>query len=288
MNTPAQAMMWIERIKPELVAGKSTLPDCLKAEGLSRVWHESECAALIAMLPAGLSSCVCFLDKLTGIWRYEFGRPHTVNGSLVWGTHMWAPVPVLFDVLACTRLRLPGAKLPAYLNLLTDIDKHQEYLAEMFPLLRVDPAIFADHEVVGLGAGKRTIDWSIGPAAGRRVLFDVKRRYADFIAQMGAPAEREMAPPEHDPALLFRSVEQKLIVADPDAVLQGAWIVTDIKQEAGELDAAFKSLDRAKVHFAVLGDHRPDIHLLVRREQDRAFLLDLFKATRSDRFVFNR
>ena len=100
--------------------------------------------------------------------------------------------------------------------------------------------------------------------------------------------ETEVPAPEHDPALLFRSVEQKLIVADPDKVLQGAWIVTDIKQEASELDAAFRSLDAAKVHFAVVGDHRPDIHLLVRREQDRSFLLDLFKATKSERFVFNR
>lgn len=280
--------MWIEKIKPELVGGKSALPDCLRAEGLRRGWSDAQCAELAAMLPGELASCACFLDKLTGIWRYEFGRPHTVGESLVWGTHMWAPVPVLFDVLACARRRLPREKLAAYLTLLANTDKHQEYLAEMLPLLRVNPAVPADHEVAGRGAGNKTIDWAIGPIGSRCVLMDVKRRYVDFIAHMGAPIKSEVPAPEHDPARLFLSVEQKFIAADPDTVLQGAWIVTDIKQEANEFATTFKSLDAAKVHFAVLGDHRPDIHLLVRREQDRSFLLGLFKATKSECFVFNR
>lgn len=278
--------MWIEKIKPELVGGKSTLPDCLAAEGVSRGWAAAETAALMALLPPALSACACFLDKLTGIWRYEFGRPHTVGNELLWGTHMWPPVPVLFEVLACARLRLPPEKLAAYLTLLTDADKQQEYLAEMFPLLRVNSSIPANHEAGGRGAGNTTVDWAIGPVNGRSVLLDVKRRFADFIAQMSMPAEGSVPAPEHDPALLFRSVEKKYLPADPDAVLQGAWIVTDIKQEAGELDSAFAGLDAGKVHFAVLGDHRPDIHLLVRREQDRAFLLDLFRTAKSDRFVF--
>lgn len=75
--------MWIEKISPELVGGKSTLPDCLAAEGVSRDWSASECSALTAMLPTALSSCACFLDKLTGIWPYEFGRPHTIGNELV-------------------------------------------------------------------------------------------------------------------------------------------------------------------------------------------------------------
>jgi hypothetical protein len=280
--------MWIEKIKPELVGGKSTLPDCLSAEGRSRGWSDPECAALLAIVPPELLSCACFLDRLTSIWRYEFGRPHTVADSLIWGTHMWAPVPVLFDVLVCARLRLPTDKLTAYLRLLTDRDKHQEYLAEMFPLLRVDPAIPAEHEARGRGAGSKTVDWALAPPGGRAVLMDVKRRYADFIAQMGGSLDGAALAPDHDPVLLFRSVENKFVTADPGAVLQGAWIVTDIKQEASEFERTFRSLDTAKVHFAVLGDFRPDIHLVVRRDEDRPFLLDLFRATASERFVFTR
>ena len=119
--------MWIEKIKPELDGGKSTLPDCLAAEGVSRGWAAAGITALAALLPPALSACACFLDKLTGNWRYEFGRPHTVGKELVWGTHMWSPVPVLFEALACARW-LPPEKLAAYLTLLADADKHQEYV----------------------------------------------------------------------------------------------------------------------------------------------------------------
>ena len=283
-------VMWIERIEPRLVADKSTLPGCLRAEGTRRGLSEFECSALLASVPPKLPSCECFLDALTGIWRYEFGQPHEVAGELVWGTHMWAPVPVLFDVLACARLRLPPAKHAAYLALLGgDERKHQDYLAEMFPMLRVEPSIAAEYEAAWRGAGNRTLDWAIGPAGGRLVLLDVKRRYADFVAQMkNAPAAGSMPAPEHDVALLFRSVESKLLSSNPDEVLQGVFIATDIKQEATELAAAFKSLDSAKVHFAILGDAAPDICLLTRRPEDRPFLLNLCHATEGTRFAFDR
>jgi hypothetical protein len=39
--------MWIKKIKPELVGGKSTLPDCLAAEGASLGWAAAETAALL-------------------------------------------------------------------------------------------------------------------------------------------------------------------------------------------------------------------------------------------------
>ena len=189
---------------------------------------------------------------------------------------------------ACARLRLPPGKLSAYRKLLADVDKHQEYFAEMFPMLRVDPAIPAEYEAQGRGAGNKTIDWAIGPTSGRAVLMDVKRRYADFLMQMGGPMEGEIPAPEHDPALLFRSVEGKFVAADPGVVLQGAWIVTDIKQEAAEFAAAFESLEAAMVHFAILGDARPDVDLLTRRAEDRPYLLELFRATDADRYLFNR
>ena len=227
--------MWIDKVKPELVGGKSNLPECVRVEGRSRGWSEQECDALLAVVPPELMSCDCFLDRLTGLWRYEFGRPHQVGDQLILGTHMWSPVAILFDVLVCARLRLPPETLPAYLKLLTDADKHQDYLAEMFPLLRVDPAIPAEYEARGRGVGNKTIDWAIGPTSDRSVLMDVKRRFADFLAQMGAPMSDAVPAPDHDPALLFRSIEGKFVAADPDAVLQGAWIVTDIKQEVAEL-----------------------------------------------------
>ena len=268
---------------PEFVAGKSTLLACLREEGLSRGWSEAECDALIAAVPSQLAGCECFLDKLTSMWRYEFGEPHQVGESLVWGIHMWPPVRILFDVLDCALKRLTEEKRAAYFGLLADERKHQEFLAEMFPMLRVDRAIQADHEVAGLGVGNRTVDWAIGPIHNRRVLLDVKRRLADFILQMSATGNK---PPEHDVGLLFRSVEGKFLPADPRSTLQGVWVMSDIKQDEARFRAAFDALDPVKVHFAVLGDAKHDVYLLTRRPEDRNFLLSLLGMTEGTRFVF--
>jgi len=275
----------IEQIKPEFVAAKSTLPACLREEGLSRGWSDAECDALLAAVPPQLPACDCFLDKLTSMWRYEFGEPHQVGESLVWAIHMWPPVRIVFDVLDCALKRLTEEKRAAYFGLLADQRKHQEFLAEMFPMLRVDRAVPADHEVAGLGVGNRTVDWAIGPADNRRVLLDVKRRLADFILQMSADGN---TPPAYDVGLLFRSVEGKFLPADPGSTLQGVWVMTDIKQDEAKLRAAFDALDPAKVHFAILGDAEHDVYLLTGRPEDRDFLLSLLGMTEGTRFVFSR
>jgi len=274
----------IERIQPEFVAAKSTLLTCLRNEGLSRGWTEAECDALIYAVPTRLAACECFLDTLTSMWRYEFGEPHKVGESLVWGIHMWPPVRILFDVLNCALKRLPDEKKSKYFGLLVDQRKHQEFLAEMFPMLRVNYEITADHEVAGLGVGNRTVDWVIGPDANRRVFLDVKRRLTDFISHMSTDGK---TPPSHDVALLFRSVEGKFLPANPESTLQGAWVMTDIKQNEAALRAAFDTLEPAKVHFAILGDAERDVYLLTRRPEDRDFLTGLLGVTEGTRFVFS-
>jgi hypothetical protein len=117
----------------------------------------------------------------------------------------------------------------------------------------------------------------------------VKRRTTDFIKQAELMGGEGAAPePDHDPALLFRSVEQKFALADPAERLQGVWIVTDIKQDEEHLHSAFSALDASRVHFAILGDWKPDVYVLVRRDEDRQYLLDLFHAEPSTRFTFRR
>jgi hypothetical protein len=252
--------MWIERIKPELIGAKSDLASRLRGEAKIRGWLDEDCEAVIAITPTKLLSCPCFLDRLTNIWRYEFGEPHRVGNELIWGIHMWASVPVLLDVLACACLRLSHDKLAVYLKLLvSDSRKHQEYLAEMFPMLRVEASIPTQHEIAGYGVGNKTIDWVIGPVNGRTVLVDAKRRYADFLAQMEEISAASIPEPAHNQALLFRSVQEKFRQANPDSALQGAWVVTDIKQDEAALTKAFQEMDATKVHFAILGDEQGDV-----------------------------
>src|SRR5262249_9217120 len=159
---------------------------------------------------------------------------------------------------------------------LADETRHQDSLVEMIPGTRVATTTPMEFEVVGQGAGNRTLDWLISSVP-RPVLLDVKRRTTDFILQMQQTHSKQISPePDHDPSLLFRSVEAKFVPTDPTLRLQGAWICTEIQQEEEQLHIAFNRLNARKVHFAALGDWKSDIYLLVRREEDRPYLMDLF------------
>ncbi len=282
--------MFIDQVFPEVVGGKSTLRERLLAKAAASGWPEERANALIAIVPQRLKDSACFLDKMTGLWRYEFGRPFdNIAKKLVWGTHMWAPVDDLFFALSSAYSRLPDDKRGPYLERLADPDRHQVTLVEMIPAHKVDPAVPMVFEVAGLGAGNSTVDWVIGPHGGRTTLLEVKRRTTDFIQQAERIGTEGAAPePDHDSALMFRSVEQKFVATDPGVRLQGAWICTYIQQEEELLARAFSALDPDKTHFAVFGDWKPDIHVLVRRDADRQYLLALFRGEPSSRFTFKR
>src|ERR1700676_3101694 len=81
--------MLIEAVLPQLIGGVDTLLVRLAAEGRARGLSEDLSNAVVAMLPPNLAACGCFLDRLTGIWRYEFGLPHRIGNELIWGVRMW-------------------------------------------------------------------------------------------------------------------------------------------------------------------------------------------------------
>lgn len=279
--------MFIEQICPAVVADKSTLLERLFAEGKARGLSDEDAKAIVATVPKTLIEAGAFLDKMTSLWRYEFGVPYDIAENLVWGTHMWVPVENLFTALFCAHSHISENKRATYLAQLTEPKKHQDKLVEMIPADKVGFTAKIEFEVSGMGAGNRTVDWAIRTQDDRTVLLDVKRRTLDFLRQAeGIDAENAAPEPDHDPALLFRSVEQKFLSAEPDARLQGAWIVTDIKQEEDQLVRAFTSLDAKKVHFAILGDWKPDVYVLARRDVDRQYLLNLFRVDSSTRFTF--
>lgn len=279
--------MMVEKIFPNVVGGKSTLRDRLLVEAKERGIKDEHMKAIVSLVPAMLIGATSFLDKMTNIWRYEFGVPYNIGKDLVWGTHMWVPVTYLFNALWCAYSRLPQDQCVAYFKRLAEPSKHQDTLGEMIPAYKVDSAVHVQFEVQGKGIGSKTIDWAIGPHNGYTVLLDVKRRTTDFIKEVERIGGDSIAPePNHDPALLFRSVEKKFRSSDPNIRLQGAWIITDIKQNEQELSAAFAALDKSKIHFAILGDWKPDAYVLVRRSEDEQYLRNLFHAEKSARFTF--
>jgi hypothetical protein len=91
--------MLIDDVFPAVISAKSTLRERLHAESLAAGLTGGQSAQLVALVPEPLISAGAFLDKLTGLWRYEFGVPYDVAESYYWGTHMWVPVAHLFVAL---------------------------------------------------------------------------------------------------------------------------------------------------------------------------------------------
>ena len=281
--------MFIEQIFPAVVAQKSTLRERLIAEGKASGVQNVGMEEIISIIPTALINACAFFDKLTNLWRYEFGIPYDIGKDFVWGTHMWVPVHCLFNALSCAHSRLTKDQCVDYMKRLAVPEKHPTTLVEMIPGHKVDPTVPVHFEVPGLGIGNKTVDWVIGPHNGRTVLIDVKRRTIDFIKQTEKIGDVSEAPePDHDPNLLFRSVEEKFKISDPNYYLQGVWIVTDIKQNEKRLFTAFVALKASKVHFAIIGDWKSDAQVLVRRAEDEQYLRELFHVQESMRFTFTQ
>jgi hypothetical protein len=168
-----------------MITKKSTLKQLLYAECMAAGLDVEQSSGMIASVPEPLICAEAFLDKLTGLWRYDFGIPHIIGNTQYFGTHMWVPVTHLFMALRYTNERLPEIKRNAYLARLADISKHHAVLAEMIPALKIDPAMHLEFEVEGLGVGNRSVDWVIQSGSGQAVLIDVKRRVFDFISSGG-------------------------------------------------------------------------------------------------------
>lgn len=281
--------MFIEQIFPTVIAQKSTLREQLIAESNRRGVQSAFMDDVISLVPRALIDAPAFLDKLTNLWRYEFGVPYDIGKDFFWGTHMWPPVYCLFNALFCAFSRLTNGQCVDYMKRLDNLDKHQSTLVVMIPVHKIDLIMPVQFEVPGVGIGNKTVDWVIGPDNGRTVRIDVKRRSIDFIKQAERiSAESEVPEPDHDPSLIFRSVEDKFDISDFNYFLQGAWIVTDIKQEETLLSAAFEALNASKVHFTIIGDWKSDAHVLVKRTEDEKYLRDLFHIRESERFTFKQ
>lgn len=79
--------MLIDQVQPLVVAEKSTLRERLIVEAKKNGMLEADTTSLLADVPAQLFDAGAFLDKLTTLWRYEFGIPFNIGNSHYWGTH---------------------------------------------------------------------------------------------------------------------------------------------------------------------------------------------------------
>lgn len=279
--------MKILKLAPEKVDKVSDLNSCLRGAAHEIGIKQDDVDRIFAQIPEPLKSCGCFLEKDKGIWRYEFGVPAVLEKTQkhLWGTDMWLRVNVLLQTLVTAEHRLTPEEFAQYMTNLANPLKHNNFLAEMMPALRLDKKNETAFEVEGFGEGKTTVDWLIWPSEDPKILVDVKYRKADLYEMMDG---KESDEPQHDHSMLFRSVQEKFKDADPAKVLQGVWIHSQVAQEEADLKKAFDALDPKKVHFCILADGKDEGYVLARRPADIQILRTIFQIKPSDRFTFTK
>jgi hypothetical protein len=278
--------MLIDELVPQAVGGYDTLRRRFIAEAQSQGLERDEARVLAMLLPPTLRESECFFDLITNLWRYEFGHPWVPRGAQhsLFGPHVWPLVRHLVTALRCVVRLLSVDQIARYIARLDDPSRHEVVLVEFLPAIRFPRDVTAEFEH-RTGAGNRDADWRLTKPGERPILFDVKRRMVDLLHLTSRTALGERRPnghapqPEHDPSLLFRSIAEKYLEVDPNVQLQGAWIVTALKQEEAGLAAAFDALDHRRVHFAVLGGWGGGVGLLTRRPEDRPVILERLGVT---------
>src|SRR5712692_175074 len=175
--------MRLPRVPEVLVGGIAALPDLFVAIATSRRLPRERAKNAAGMLPEVIRSAPCFLDRLTGLWRYDFGNPFDglPGDQIVFGTHMYQPVERLFDVVSCAMWRLTPEQLADYLKRLGDPNKHEDLIVEFAPILRLGPEVAVTYEVSGYGEGDTKVDWLISAQNSPPVLLDIKNRARDLI-----------------------------------------------------------------------------------------------------------
>jgi hypothetical protein len=286
----------ISQIPVELVGRVASLPDLMVALARLKGIQRPDADRIVSLLPTELKSAPCFLDRLTAIWRYVYGRPFTglPDGKIVMGTHMYHEVDRLVDIIYCAQERLTSKSLSTYLRSISDRAKHEDALVEFAPVLRLDSDRYPAVEYEAPGADDCTIDWLIRIPQGIDLLLEVKNRVGDLVQglcrselslQKGGDGSAE---PVHDINLLFKSIEKKFPVRKASKAVQAVWIKTGLKQEEAVLNSAFRNLDQDRVHIVILGDWEDDVYILANDDGAKEVVMRALRLTESRRFVFRR
>jgi hypothetical protein len=202
---------------------------------------------------------------------------------------MFHPVEKLILVLNCAIKRLNRLILNGYLKNLDNQRKHEDYLFEFAPILKIKEDVRATYEANG--CKNKTIDWLIEPTGEPQILLEVKKRDKDFIEFISrfyqGESETNGGPPKpkHDPRILFKSITGKFYPNEPNKCLQGAWVRSLLKQNEMDLIEAFAELDHTKVHFIILGDFEEEAYILSIDDQIKRYVSNLFQLIESKKFI---
>jgi hypothetical protein len=255
--------------------------------------NEKKAVQRYVFLPDSIKKAHVWFDKITDMWRYEFGLPYDrlPEQMIISGTNVHLPVEELYLAIKIADQRLTPTQLIAYRERLAQIEKHTAAIFEMRPLKNIMKGMNVRYEVSGFGQGRTSLDWQV---KGRclNIAFDVKYRVKpllDHIKQTipamnrGAATATASSP---DPVDLFRSTDSKFRDCCFLRRQQGIWVCTEVKEELEKLRSYFKNtLSKRKVHFVVFSDWKDDAYILARNRLISSALKHVFCLTDSERFV---
>ncbi|MBZ5543893.1 MAG: hypothetical protein LAO07_09470 [Acidobacteriia bacterium] len=239
------------------------------------------------LLPPNIRKAPAFKDRLTGLWRYEFGRAYVVRNEeghnfAIWGTDQAPRIALLLKGVDRLMHLLARPQLRVFLKRLDDERKHLHILAELDPILRPQLPFAAEYEAKGHARGKHKIDWAIRFKDGSCCLVEVKHRIRPLLSHAaelmlvhtrGADTSGIPAPAAEG---LFLGLESKFRPMEVNR-LQGTWIVSGIRINEEEFANAFERLDGSRVQFAVLTHFEGDARILAKTPAIYAWVKDKFR-----------
>lgn len=252
-------------------------------------------AQLMHLLPQPIKESVVWHDRLTNLWRYEYGLPldHLPYNMVVPGTIQFPVVKNLYLSIKNAKKYLTDTQLLEYLNRIKNKSKHLETLFEMRPVINLKDSLNAEFEVEGYGIRNKKIDWFVHNRK-LKILLDVKYRIKSLLLHLKQIIPRinqgvqSILPRPPDPADLFKSAEGKFKRNPPCKILQGVWIKSYIKEDENILKEYFNNdIDSKKIHFAIISNWKEDAYFLIRKKLHKNILKKAFSLRESKRFVSN-
>ena len=268
------------RVPEQFYSETSHLFGAMKIIGTSLGKTTAEIEAIVRLLPQHLKETVAFVDRLSNIWRYDFGEPYVSDKKqpFMIGTDQFPPVERLLCCVDVMQRYLTATQLLEYLARLGNPSKHLETLMECAPLLVLGNPATVNYEVSGLGEGGHTIDFQILAENGDSLLIDVKCRVGQVPQQaptLGKP----------DPRGLLKSLPEKFRQTHPRIMLQGGWIQSVLKYEEEDVIEEFERTDPNRLHFIVLANWVVNAYVLARDDDIKRRVLQVFHLPAVDSIV---
>ncbi len=285
-------------IPKEFIGGTSSIYDIFMQISADIGDSKEYATELVKLLPGPIKQSDVWYCRLTKKWRYNYGNPFNglPGNSIISGTNDNFPVLHLYQSVKIADNKLTRVQLLKYLRRIEDIEKHNDVLFEMRPIINLNSFFQPEYEKCGLGEGNRNVDWYIHKF-GINIVFDVKNRVKSLINHIKeiktgiTEGEKNINPnlfKSPEPIDLFKSVECKLKEKCFLSQIQGVWIKTGIKEDKQKLNSFFENdINKKKIHFAIISDWRDDAYILVRNRLIKMIIKKVFNIYESDRFISN-